>query len=476
MKTNRTILATLALLPCIVGRLSAQTNFNEVEPNGAKADATIVAGMASGDRLVGVSTGADATPGNGSIGTADTFRVATALAPAAIYSYQLVLATSGAVGHTLTIRAENQFGGSPDPNSDVAAQTSSSTTSPPRFLRWYGFGRAEKVYVRIAGTVSTTGQYQATLTRTTITPVLAPVTRRSGMITISCVGQTTVNTDLWLYDSTLHPITAAGNDDSAPSGSLQSTLTRPLNAGTYYLAISATDLANDQVAAFDDANQNGKVLDFPDAIVTSTSALQQSLNVLVTDATGPLPIVLTKQNPYEIVWLRFTVVDLGPAFSFCDAGMGGVIACPCANPPATFGLGCDNSGSTGGASLSASGAAALSADTLLFTSAAEKATATSILLQGDAPIGAGVVFGQGVRCVGGTLKRLYVTTAVGGAINVPTLSDPSVSSRSAALGDTIFAGTHRSYMVYYRDPIVLGGCPALSTFNGTQALDVAWAP
>jgi len=58
----------------------------------------------------------------------------------------------------------------------------------------------------------------------------------------------------------------------------------------------------------------------------------------------------------------------------------------------------------------------------------------------------------------------------------PQPGDPSVSARSAALGDTIGAGTHRYYQVYYRDPIVLGGCSATATFNVTQAIDVTWSP
>jgi hypothetical protein len=29
-------------------------------------------------------------------------------------------------------------------------------------------------------------------------------------------------------------------------------------------------------------------------------------------------------------------------------------------------------------------------------------------------------------------------------------------------------------MAYYRDPVVVGGCSALSTFNATNAMDVVW--
>jgi Tol biopolymer transport system component len=161
--------------------------------------------------------------------------------------------------------------------------------------------------------------------------------------------------------------------------------------------------------------------------------------------------------------------------SLCDSGVAGVIACPCANSPSGPGRGCDNSSSTGGASLAASGIAYVSTDTLVFSTSGEKPTATSIVMQGNALLTNGIVFGQGVRCVGGTLKRLYTKTATGGSITTPEVFDPPVSDRSAALGDPISAGQSRWYLVYYRDPIVLGGCPATSTFNATQTARIDWS-
>jgi hypothetical protein len=161
--------------------------------------------------------------------------------------------------------------------------------------------------------------------------------------------------------------------------------------------------------------------------------------------------------------------------SLCDPGVGSVIACPCANPPSGPGRGCDNSSATGGASLAASGIAYLSMDSLVFSTSAEKPTATSIVLQGNSLAANGLVFGQGVRCVGGSLKRLYTKNAIGGSITAPQAGDPSVSARSAALGDVISAGENRWYLVYYRDPVVLGGCPASSTFNATQTAQIAWS-
>jgi hypothetical protein len=163
-----------------------------------------------------------------------------------------------------------------------------------------------------------------------------------------------------------------------------------------------------------------------------------------------------------------------PGSSTCEPGTGAVIACPCANAPAIGGVGCNNSANTGGARLDATGIARLSYDTVVFITDGEKPTATSIVLQGDSLSSTGVAFGQGVRCVTGALKRLYVKNAVAGSITAPQGADLPVHARSAQLGDTIAPGSHRYYGVYYRDPTVLGSCPASSTFNITQQLDVLW--
>ncbi|HEV8111364.1 MAG TPA: hypothetical protein VGR31_01185 [Planctomycetota bacterium] len=164
--------------------------------------------------------------------------------------------------------------------------------------------------------------------------------------------------------------------------------------------------------------------------------------------------------------------------SVCHPGLEGVQLCPCSNQPSPADRGCDNSSGTGGALLSASGTSYLSMDSLVFTTSGERPTAFSIVLQGDSFVPAGVIYGQGLRCAGGSLKRLYSKHASGGSITAPNLGagDPTVSARSAAMGDAIQPGESRWYLVYYRDPIVLGGCSANSTFNATQTGQVTWLP
>lgn len=158
-----------------------------------------------------------------------------------------------------------------------------------------------------------------------------------------------------------------------------------------------------------------------------------------------------------------------PFRPFCGGDGSLATTCPCANV-GFVGHGCENSSSTGGATLVASGET--SPDTVRLDAAGERPTALSIFLQGNASTSSGIVFGDGVRCVSGTLKRLYVKSASGGACAAPIAGDPSITARSAALGDPISPGDTRFYQVYYRDaagPF----CPP-QTFNATNGVRIGW--
>ena len=168
-----------------------------------------------------------------------------------------------------------------------------------------------------------------------------------------------------------------------------------------------------------------------------------------------------------------------PSFTTsCDPGQGGVLACPCSNPPSGPGRGCENSSGTGGAVLSAAGGSLVSSDSLTFATSGQTPSTLSLVTQASAALPAGVAFGQGVRCASGLLLRLYTKTASGGGITAPDFAagDPSVTARSAGSGDPILPGQSRWYFVYYRDPLVLGGCPASLGFNVTQTGRVDWTP
>jgi hypothetical protein len=162
-------------------------------------------------------------------------------------------------------------------------------------------------------------------------------------------------------------------------------------------------------------------------------------------------------------WIVALHISTGLVFCLGD---GSAATCPCLNSGA-LGHGCQNSLLTGGALLSVAGGANISADTLVLSSSNELPTAPSIVSP--------VPFGDGIRCIGGNLKRLYVHAAVGGIVTAPQGGDVSVSARSTALGDPLSQGMTRFYQVYYRDPS-LAFCPAPqgNTFNVSNALAVTW--
>jgi len=155
------------------------------------------------------------------------------------------------------------------------------------------------------------------------------------------------------------------------------------------------------------------------------------------------------------------------------AGDGSAGACPCANSGAN-GRGCNNSASTGGAELASSGWNSLQFDTLLLTSSGELSTSTSVFLQGTSLI-APVAFGDGLRCTGGVLLRLFVKSAASGTASAPGIGDVAVHSRSALLGAPLSPGSACTYQVYYRDAN-LGFCPAPagSSFNVSNGLRISW--
>jgi len=112
---------------------------------------------------------------------------------------------------------------------------------------------------------------------------------------------------------------------------------------------------------------------------------------------------------------------------------------------------------------------------MVLTATDERPSALTIFLQGDLILGSPLPFGDGLRCVSGNLKRIASKNAVGGVVSYPGAGDPSISVRSAALGDPIPAGAIRVYMTYYRDSNQTF-CPAPlgNTFNSTQAILLVW--
>jgi hypothetical protein len=161
-----------------------------------------------------------------------------------------------------------------------------------------------------------------------------------------------------------------------------------------------------------------------------------------------------------------------PATPFCFGDGSLATACPCGNSGSTF-HGCENSETTGGALAYAAGS--LAPDSLVITCSGERASAYTIFLQGDASSANGAVYGDGLLCVGGVLKRIGINHASAGIATYPQAGDLAIRAKSASLGDVIPPGGVRYYQVYYRDPEpTFCPSPTGSTFNASNGVIVTW--
>jgi hypothetical protein len=153
---------------------------------------------------------------------------------------------------------------------------------------------------------------------------------------------------------------------------------------------------------------------------------------------------------------------------FCP-GDGSGTACPCANHSLVgAGEGCLTSFALGG-KLRASGNASIANDTVVL-SGSQMPDAPSLVFQGTNQLagGLGAVFGDGLRCAGGTSVRLKQTVNVGGATVFPDVGDPAVS-----VAGNVTAPGARTYQVWFRNSAVF--CTP-DGWNLTNGVEITWAP
>ena len=283
----------------------AQT-VNEVEPNSSKSEATSAMGLAAGATLNGSTTGTTTTAGSTLLTSVDTFRVGTSALPLGIYRHSLTVST----GFTGNILGRTQTNGVVAAGSEATFQVGSAQTNA-----WYGFGKQEELYYRVTGSTTTTAPYVATLATTPVTPIAVPGTLNPGPITITTAGQGHTNdTEIYLYDANLNPVAGGHNDDLTGGIAGPSTLNVTLAAGTYYVAVSNYNTANDQsdlnaAEAYDDGN----VLDFPDVVANQSTSTTTNVAFALTDSIVTRTVPATHAAIFDVVWATFTVaIDTNP--------------------------------------------------------------------------------------------------------------------------------------------------------------------
>ena len=167
----------------------------------------------------------------------------------------------------------------------------------------------------------------------------------------------------------------------------------------------------------------------------------------------------------------FTITLSGPTITPYCFGDGTGTPCPCGNSGAP-GQGCSNSFNGNGALLTGSGIASVSADTLLLQCSGMPPTGTSAYFQGTQPLngGLGLMAGDGLRCVAGSLIRLGPKVNVNGS---SSYGGPAGDVPISIKGMIPPAGGTRDYQCWYRNPQDF--CTS-ETYNLSNGLEVVWVP
>jgi hypothetical protein len=175
-------------------------------------------------------------------------------------------------------------------------------------------------------------------------------------------------------------------------------------------------------------------------------------------------LVAGDTNGVDDVFLRDRA-GIAPPLPFCF-GDGSGTPCPCGT--GAPGNGCPSSLNAGGANLAASGASSIAADTFVLTGSGMP-NSFALYFQGTTVTGggAGVVFGDGLRCAGGSIIRLGTKLNSGGSSHYPAAGDPSVSVRGL-----VTAPGERTYQIWYRNAAAF--CSA-ATFNLTNGVRFDWS-
>ncbi len=276
-------------------------NTPEVEPNDAKATATLVT-MAAGDSFSGNSISATTTG-------IDYFLVSIP-ADGVLTRYELNLTTTGTAGHSMTLRGLNVSGGVVG-TTDTSLQTATTiTATSARRAVFYGTGGSgnRDIYVRVTGTASTIGDYTVTLSSSAVTETAAGGggTVAQGSITLGEGTGSNADHDWWVYDSALAAIPTANNDDPDSGATIS------LTPATYHVAWGNFNTANN-LPSTNGTFLTGAVTDFPNVVLNTSTANVTNIGMGITSAAGNVQVPLARltttgvSGQFDINWVALTV-------------------------------------------------------------------------------------------------------------------------------------------------------------------------
>jgi len=121
-----------------------------------------------------------------------------------------------------------------------------------------------------------------------------------------------------------------------------------------------------------------------------------------------------------------------------------------------------------GALLAATGVPSLTGDSLVLRTAYQEPNNSGLYFQGTTDLFPGIVWGDGLRCAGGTIKRLQVCFADGAGSSATTI--PIGAAGGVSAGDTWY------YQLWYRTVVAPPCGPGVNEFNASNGYAVTWYP
>ncbi len=159
----------------------------------------------------------------------------------------------------------------------------------------------------------------------------------------------------------------------------------------------------------------------------------------------------------------------GGGYCFGDPGSG--TPCPCNNDNdgSIPGSGCANGVFASGAHLTSSGTPSVSNDTLVLSTINLEPNNSGLYFQAENDLSPGIVWGDGLRCAGGNLKRLQVRFASAAGTSATTVG---ISAKAG----NVNAGDTKYYQCWYRTIINPPCGLGVNDFNSSNGLAVVWLP
>ena len=158
----------------------------------------------------------------------------------------------------------------------------------------------------------------------------------------------------------------------------------------------------------------------------------------------------------------------GSGYCFGDPGSGTPCPCDNDNDGSVPGSGCDNGVFSSGAKLVGIGRASVSDDSVVLLARNLDPHLGGLYYQGTTDLTPGLVWGGGLRCTGGAIKRLQVRFADGTGSSSTTI--PIATKGGVSAGDTTY------YQLWYRATTAPPCGSGVSEFNASNGYVVTWVP